>query len=192
VTSRTVVADRLRLPEGKVVAKLEPFDDDQVERWLGVWNDANSGYLQSSGLRPLPAKTVLVHRDLAEQPLLLLMLALYDADGNALQQHSDQLAGADLYERLLSKFAGRELEKHQPGLDEPARTRLVAREMQQLSVVAFAMFNRGRKAVTDDDLDIDLAALLPQDYREGVATGQFSRRLTPAQLAIGRLRSAVH
>jgi hypothetical protein len=186
VTSRTVVADRLRLPEGTVVAKLEPFDDDQVERWLTVWNGTNSAYLASSQLRPLTARTVLAHRDLAEQPLLLLMLALYDADGNALQQHSDHLARADLYERLLSKFAIRELEKHQPGLDEPARVQLVARELKQLSVVAFAMFNRGKKAVTGDELDADLASLLPQDYRQREVSGQFSRRLTQAQLAVGR------
>ena len=186
VTSRIVVADRLRLPEGTIMAKLEPFDDLQVGRWLDTWNDANSAYLQSSGLRPLPAETVLAHRELAEQPLLLLMLALYDADGNGLQQQSGQLARADLYERLLSKFANRELEKREPALEAPARTRATAKELQQLSIVAFAMFNRSRKAVTDEELDTDLAALLPQESKDAAEGGQFSRRLTRAQLAVGR------
>jgi len=52
-----------------------------VTEWLEVWNAANASFQAASGLRPLPAEKVLEGAELARQPLLLLMLALYDADG---------------------------------------------------------------------------------------------------------------
>ncbi|MBL7256962.1 NACHT domain-containing protein [Paractinoplanes lichenicola] len=48
VTSRIVVADRARVPDGSVVLRLEPFDDQQIETWLAVWQAANNGSCCSS------------------------------------------------------------------------------------------------------------------------------------------------
>jgi hypothetical protein len=94
VTSRIAVADRVQIPaSGAYAVKLDPFDDAQVERRLSVWNDANETSLRSRGLTPLPARTVRAHPQLSAQPLLLLMLALYDSDGNALQRAIDDLGG---------------------------------------------------------------------------------------------------
>ena len=82
ITSRTAVADRARMrPGGAVSVRLEPFSDQHVTEWLEVWNAANASFQAASGLRPLPAEKVLEGAELARQPLLLLMLALYDADG---------------------------------------------------------------------------------------------------------------
>lgn len=86
VTSRTAVADRAHTPDDTVVVRLEPFDQEQVGDWLRVWNDMNAAYFAESGLSPLAPAVALAQPALAEQPLLLLMLALYDADGNALTQ----------------------------------------------------------------------------------------------------------
>ena len=85
VTSRTAVADRAQPAPGMTAIRLEPFSEAQITQWLSVWNDANAGGLAARGLRLLPPHTALEHADLASQPLLLLMLALYDADGNRLQ-----------------------------------------------------------------------------------------------------------
>ncbi|GLY04208.1 hypothetical protein [Actinoplanes sp. NBRC 101535] len=151
VTSRTAVADRARTPEETVALRLEPFDDGQVRAWLDIWNAANPG------TPPVPAATVLAHPDLAEQPLLLLMLALYAGGGGTLQQglHTHQL-----YERLLHDFAEREVAKHRPGLPGREFRDAVENELRRLSVVAFAMFNRGAQWVTEAGLDDDLTALL--------------------------------
>ncbi|GAB3972785.1 hypothetical protein GCM10029978_050690 [Actinoallomurus acanthiterrae] len=182
VTSRTAVADRVRVPaEGAVAVRLEPFDGEQVGRWLEVWNDANAAYFAERGLRPLPA-AALTHRELAEQPLLLMMLALYDADGNALQRESGRLDRAELYERLLTRFAEREVAKSGASLDERQQRRAVEEELLRLSVTAFAMFNRGRQWATEDELNADLKALLGDD---GEATGRYAP-LTPAQTTVGR------
>jgi hypothetical protein len=143
VTSRTSVADRARAPDDMVAIRLEPFDQTRVAAWLAVWNEVNAEPFRRGGLTPLTAGAVLAYPELASQPLLLLMLALYDANGNALQRSTTQLREADLYERLLRSFARREVEKHQPGLPERDLELAVEHELRRLSVVAFAMFNRG-------------------------------------------------
>jgi hypothetical protein len=164
VTSRTSVADRARAPEGTVAVRLEPFDEPRIAAWLHVWNKANAAHLASRGLAPLTPAAVLPHRQLAGQPLLLLMLALYDADGNALRRlpvAGDGGLGQDeLYERLLRSFALREVTKHHPGLSTRDAERAVEEELRRLSLVAFAMFNRNSQWVSEAELAADLAAVM--------------------------------
>lgn len=145
VTSRTSVADRVRPVEGVVTVRLEPFDDKQIGQWLAVWRDANVVALAARGLRPLPVETALAHADLACQPLLLMMLALYDNDGNPLQQQEAAFGQAELYERLLTQFARREILKIGAGLSDTQVDQAVERELLRLAVVAFAMFNRHKQ-----------------------------------------------
>ena len=185
VTSRTAVTDRARIPQGTVAIRLEPFDDGQVAAWLGVWRRSNMEPLAERGLRPLPAKTALLHRELAEQPLLLLMLALYDADTNALQRRSAELGSTELYGQLLREFARREIRKHAGTLADPDLEQEVDAELLRLSVVAFAMFNRRSQWVSESDLDIDLSLLLAAPQATHKPTG-FRTQLTAAQLAVGR------
>jgi len=185
VTSRTAVTDRARIPYGTVAVRLEPFDDDQVAAWLAVWQRSNAGLLGERGLRPLPAEVALLHRELAEQPLLLLMLALYDADTNALQQRSAELGSTELYGQLLREFARREIRKHAGALAGPDLEREVDAELLRLSVVAFAMFNRRSQWVSEDDLDTDLSVLLPAPQATNKPPG-FRAQLSAAQLAVGR------
>ncbi|MBB2948684.1 hypothetical protein FB565_008467 [Actinoplanes lutulentus] len=186
VTSRTAVADRARPPAGTVALRLEPFADDQVTTWLDIWNTVNAGDFATRRLQPLTAETVLVHRALAEQPLLLLMLALYDADGNALRRQGTHLSAHELYEQLLRSFAIREIAKHRPGLTERDLTAAVENELRRLSVVAFAMFNRAAQWVTETDLDADFTAL-PIRGPQGSPSGTGSRTpLTSADLTLGR------
>jgi hypothetical protein len=185
VTSRTAVTDRARIPHGAVAVRLEPFDEDQVTAWLEVWERANARPLARRGMRPLPARIALSHRELAEQPLLLLLLALYDADANALQRRSAELGRTELYRQLLEEFARREIRKHSGALPEADLERAVETELLHLSVVAFAMFNRRSQSVSETNLDADLSVLLGtrRDMRrpEGLRA-----QLTAAQLAVGR------
>ncbi|MGW0624600.1 NACHT domain-containing protein [Streptomyces sp. NPDC002765] len=183
VTSRTAVADRARPPEGMIALRLEPFNDRQVTRWLDVWNTTNMAGFAARCLQPLAPDTVLAHRELATQPLLLLMLALYDSDRNALQLHSAALGQAELYERLLTSFAEREVRKNAPSLTEEQLGEAVEEELTQLSIVAFAMFNRGQQWISAAELDKDLAALAPGS--RSVHTG-LRAHLTAAQLLLGR------
>lgn len=182
VTSRTAVADRARIPSaGAVVVKLEPFNDDQVRRWLTIWNAANAAYLTT----PLTADVVLRQPALAGQPLLLTMLAIYDAEEGALQRFEEGLDEAELYERLLTTFVEREVHKIRPGLAADPLRRAVEEELLRLSVAAFAMFNRGRHWVTENELSADLTALIGADVSPRPHIG-FHEPSTPAQTVIGR------
>ena len=185
VTSRVAVIDRARIPQGTVAVRLEPFNEDQISRWLEVWEQFNAVPLAKRGMRPLPADIALNHRELAEQPLLLLMLALYDADTNALQYRSAELGQTELYGRLLQEFARREIRKHCDALPEADLMRAADAELVRLSVVAFAMFNRRSQWVSETDLDADLSVLLEGsgDIRR---PGGLQAPLTSAQVAIGR------
>lgn len=176
VTTRTTVADRARIPHGCVALRLEPFDEPRVSRWLAHWQASNSG----SRFR-LTTQTAMRYPALATQPLLLLMLAIYDADGGDLREA--QLRESDLYDRLLHRFAMREVRKTRAGLPEPELRAAVEEELRRLSVVAFGMFNRGQQWITEPDLDADLAALL--GARSGPLTGARTP-LGPAESTLGR------
>jgi hypothetical protein len=186
VTSRITVADRARIPDDTVAVRLEPFSQNQVTAWLDMWRDTNERYFRDRGLTALPAKTALIYQELSEQPLLLLMLALYDADNNVLQQHgTEKFSRADLYERLLVRFAGREVDKSSERYRVGSMDQAVEEQLRRLSVVAFAMFNRASQWVTEADLDRDLTVLLGPRWRTSEAQG-FRAPLGAAELVLGQ------
>lgn len=182
VTSRTVVADRTRFPAGTTVVRLDPFGDAQVTAWLRVWNSLNEPGLTARGLRPLPAEVALAHRELAGQPLLLLLLALYDGRDNQLQRAGGGLGRVDLYERLFRDFFERQVDKFGAALSPEQWDAEVAAEWRRLSAVAIAMHNRGRDVILEPELESDLRHLLSEDDRKPGS----SRPLTAAQLMVGR------
>ncbi|MEV4534791.1 hypothetical protein AB0J82_13270 [Asanoa sp. NPDC049518] len=185
VTSRTAVADRAYVPAGTVVLRLEPFDQPRIEAWLDIWNELNAASYRATGVAPLSASAVLAQRELAEQPLLLLMLAIYDADANALQQLGPDIGRYELYEALLTTFARREVEKHRAGLSQAELHRAVEEELRTLSVVAFAMHNRGNLWVTEEELQSDLPALFGIP-RVPTAGTDLRVPLRAAELMVGR------
>lgn len=127
----------------------------------------------------------LSYRELAEQPLLLLMLALYDADANVLQHRSAALSHTELYGRLLKDFASREIRKHSPALPDSDLDSAVEAELLRLSVVAFAMFNRRSQWIPEADLQADFSALLI-DGPHMPGPDQSQTQLTAAKLTVGR------
>jgi len=182
VTSRLSVADRARAPEGTVAIRLQAFDDVRINVWIERWNLENQSYF-TEAVRPLDSAIVMAHKDLAEQPLLLLMLALYDAEGNQLHVAEGQLRQKDLYSRLLQRFAEREVRKRHVGLDTNSVRSAVEEELRRLGVVAFAMFNRLGQWVSDDDLQSDLAAIFGVSPEPTSTT--LRQALRTADLALG-------
>ncbi|MET0415208.1 MAG: hypothetical protein ABW022_04195 [Actinoplanes sp.] len=183
VTSRTVVADRARFPAGTTVVRLDPFDDDRVRAWLAVWNRLNAPGLTARGLKPLTAEAVLAHRELVSQPLLLLLLALYDGRANQLQNDGDGLGRVELYERLLTDFFERQVDKFGGRRSDEQRAGAVAAEWRRLCAVAVAMLNRGRDVILEPQLEADLHHLLSAD---DWTPGPGETPLTAAQLLVGR------
>jgi hypothetical protein len=173
VTSRTVVADRVRIPEGTTIVKLDPFSVDDVAHWAARWNQVNGDAITAGKVGALTASNAGRQRELAEQPLLLLMLALYAAD-RTLPPLDQVSATGDLYQRLLEAFARREAAKelglgHDPSpgqLDRHADDHL-----ERLTVAALGMFNRGRQDIREAELGKDIDALAPEQAR-GTQPGQ--------------------
>lgn len=183
VTSRTAVANYARFPIGTLAARLEPFTESQIEQWLRTWNQVNLTYWTANGVQPLTLESVLSREELATQPLLLLMIALYAADSGDYRE-SAGLSQSDIYERLLTRFAEREIRKSNEGLLDASLHGEVERELLRLSIVGFAMFNRGRQWVSEIELEADLISLL----KGGIAPRNVGMRtpLTAAQIVVGR------
>ncbi|MFC4564301.1 NACHT domain-containing protein [Nocardiopsis mangrovi] len=186
VTSRTVVADRMRFPTGAPIVRLEPFSEAQIGQMIDIWNDSNAAALAAAGLRPPTLASVLPYRELAEQPLLLLMLLIYDVDGNALQESASRFSRAELYEELLTMFARREVNKHAAHLPERDRDARIAEELNRLEIVAMAMFARGRQTVTAAELENDLAVLLPDAAVRPGDTAGLHGAVSDADQVLGR------
>ncbi|XVV11219.1 NACHT domain-containing protein [Actinoplanes sp. CA-131856] len=178
VTSRTLVMDRTAVPEGTLVLKLEPFDDHQIEQWIDTWNAANA---HAPSARELTTAELERHKDLAEQPLLLLMLAIYAASGG-MRLDAEELSTEGLYGRLLDLFIRRQIrDKAKKDLDEETLTAGEAESRRDLATVAYAMFNRGHQWVSESDVDADLLAL---EEGGAPAVPVSSRSVTRAQRTI--------
>ncbi|MER5509963.1 hypothetical protein ABT052_32205 [Streptomyces sp. NPDC002766] len=161
VTSRTVVADQTRFRDGTVVIRLEPFDTPRIERWVDTWNRAN-GHMH----RPLRRDLRVLHPDLAPQPLLLLMLALYHTvEKGPVLDDAQPMSRVALYERLMELFVRRQIRKLEPKLPPGELAERVEDELDLLSVIACAMFNRGRQGVSAEEADHDLGFLRALDRR---------------------------
>jgi hypothetical protein len=158
VTSRTVVLDRVRIPAGCPLVRLENFDEPQLISWMTAWNQANS---DTAAFRPLEKEQLLSYGELALQPLLLTMIAIHAAHNKSTQSTSlDGDSPSRLYRQLLDDSIRRQvIDKPEiPPADEDLPGLLASRRWL-LSIAAFAMFNRGRQDVSEDELNEDCDAL---------------------------------
>jgi ATPase family protein associated with various cellular activities (AAA) len=162
VTSRMTLVHRMRVAEGTYVVRLLDFSLEQQQTWIDIWNGENSAYFASRGLRPFAVPDNELVQELAVQPLLLLMLAIYDAYENGLVGTA-ATSRAELYQSIIEKFVERQRGKGTTGeefraLDDDARAKVVADDMDRLAIVALAMHKRARLWVTKSELDADLIA----------------------------------
>lgn len=160
ITSRISLINRARVPLGSTVLRLLEFDERRQADWAKIWNQANQKFFASSGTHPFAVPQAHQLALLSEQPLLLLMLALYDSDGNALLQERD-LDQSLLYRNLLVRFIEREKTKGEAesafaDLSSLERAKLIEGELDRLGVAALGMFNRNSLHLSKEDLDADL------------------------------------
>jgi ATPase family associated with various cellular activities (AAA) len=162
VTARIVVADRIDIPVGTSLIKLEEFDDDQIAEWLRVWNKHNAEAIDAGRIRGLLPEQAARYPTLTTQPLLLLMLAIYVAlTVDRSSTATTDISSTSLYHQLLRMFAKREAARKSATEEEELRE--VDEILWRLSVAAFAMLNRGAQQVSDVHLGNDLMALSRSD-----------------------------
>jgi ATPase family associated with various cellular activities (AAA) len=162
VTSRVTLIDKATVPSGSTILRLLEFDKNQRERWISIWNKANVNYFMEAKIEEfaLPdekeggAEKILA---LAEQPLLLLMLALYDSQDNQLRK-SRVLDRTKLYDSLLRRFVTRERGKGNALTDATVseKKKILDAEMQRLGVAALGMYNRRKVHILSPELNEDL------------------------------------
>ena len=167
-----------------MVVKLEEFDAERRDAWCDKWNSRNQGYFRDHGIRPFAVPNNAKLLELARQPLLLLMLAIYDSLGNELSSQPD-IDQTLLYDRLLRRFIERELSKGKAGREFVARRAAereheVNREMDRLGVAAIGMFSRQDVKIGREDLNADLRYF---DRQKGAAAD--GRALAEADLLLG-------
>ena len=187
ITSRVTLIDKAAVPLGATIVRLLEFDKNQRDRWSTIWNKSNASYFKDASIEQfvLPKEN---ERDsgkiltLAEQPLLLLMLALYDSQGNQLRK-SKGLDRTKLYDSLLRRFVMRERGKEK-GFDDAKqkeRDKALGVEMQRLGVAALGMYNRRKVHILAPELDEDLGFFKLE--REVVAKP--GKALSQADLLLG-------
>ncbi|EEP73852.1 hypothetical protein MCAG_04179 [Micromonospora sp. ATCC 39149] len=181
VTSRTLVADLARIPDGCLVIKLENFRPEQVTAWLNIWDCANP-HLRHSELAGIPpAGSVLSYGDIARQPLLLLLLVLYGVP-NGLPSMEKGSTPAQIYGGILQRFIRRELSKPTDADPVGSEEAQIHAELWRLGIAAFGMFNRGKHYIEEQILLEDLHTLDPtprhrQITRRGAALSAARRVL---------------
>lgn len=197
VTSRETLIDKADIPEGSLVMKLLEFDEDQKTGWIDIWNEHNHDILAEEGIEDfrLPENNKDIEK-LSGQPLLLLMLAIYDANfelkTNSLTKRTDQDDAFDrttLYNELIRRFVRRELRKGPKGgeiafdeADSDEQEDMINEEMKKLGIAALGMFEREKLSLTVDELDHDL------EYMEAKTvhyTGLNRKMLKSAEMLFG-------
>ncbi len=187
ITSRVTLIDKAAVPPGATIIRLLEFNKNQRDCWCAIWNKSNAIYFRDASIEEfaLPNEK---ERDsdkiltLAEQPLLLLMLALYDSQENQLR-NSKGLDRTKLYDSLLRRFVTRERGKEK-GFDDTKqreRDKALGIEMQRLGVAALGMYNRRKVHILAPELDEDLGFFKLE--REVVA--KTGKTLSQADLLLG-------
>lgn len=184
VTSRLTLIDKVAVPRGTTVVKLEEFDADRRAAWCDRWNRHNEAYFQERGVQPFEPPDSGRLLELARQPLLLLMLAIYDSLGNELSSQPD-IDQTLLYDRLLRRFIERELSKGNAGHEfttssAAEQEQAISHEMDRLGVAAIGMFNRQDVKISREDLNADLRYF---DLQKGTTAD--GRALAEADLLLG-------
>lgn len=135
------------------------FDEDRINKWAEIWNSVNRQYFEDHALKPFSIKAKSKVYELARQPLLLVLLALYDSNGNALK--NENMTGAQLYDKLIRDFIEREKKKDPRFSSFPMETRkeIIDKETHKVSVAALGMYNRNVLYIRGEQLERDLLYL---------------------------------
>ena len=159
MTSRINLIDKAVIPKNATIIRLLEFKQERQNEWISRWNAANFTYFEQAQVEPftLPQNNESISK-LAEQPLLLMMLAIYDSIDNPLRR-TKNLDQSLLYDELLRRFIERELrkdEKTSRSWQKEELDKAIDREMERLGVAAIGMFNRRRLHIHKGELDTDL------------------------------------
>ena len=163
VTSRVTLIDKASIPDNCHVLRLCDFDDERISIWSEIWNQANASYFAAHQLHRFEIVSSGKIREMAGQPLLLLMLALYEMNGNRLEEQKD-ISRAELYYKLIWDFVVREKEKESSfrQLEKKKQEDAVRTGFRYLGIAALGMYNRRKLYIRTNELNRDIAFLIKE------------------------------
>lgn len=157
ITSRITLIDKAYIPNQSIVLKLCDFDSLRIQAWIEVWNNANKKYFADHNLHPFTIKEKSKVAELAQQPLLLLMLAMYDSNNNILEKQSN-LSATKLYNSLIRDFVSREKLKDENFKEkcEETQNKNINQEIKKIGIAAVGMYNRKALYISAQQLNSDI------------------------------------
>lgn len=164
ITSRITLIDKALIANNTPVIMLSDFNESEIDMWSRIWNEHNAAYFATNNLEPLVIEETGKISELAKQPLLLLMLALFDSNDNALKKNKD-LNSTQLYDKLIREFISREKRKNKSFKNKPHTEQqdILALEVKKISIAALGMYNRKALYIRGEDLENDLHFILPKE-----------------------------
>lgn len=110
LTSRITVMQDVYIPDGTKIIKLDSFDQKRRDLWVKIWNENQT---KKNYKLVIPKNEKIQH--LAQEPLLMFMLAVYDFEKSELQYMSKEknFNQSKLYDSLLNSFIERQLKKNE-------------------------------------------------------------------------------
>jgi energy-coupling factor transporter ATP-binding protein EcfA2 len=139
LTSRIAVMQDVSIPEHTRIIKLKGFDQARKALWISIWNQ----HQKKEGYQfVLPENDNI--QQLAQEPLLLFMLGVYDFESSALQHmaQTGNFSQSKLYDSLLDNFALRQLEKNDKYRNATTEQKKAEEELfrLRLGMIALLMF----------------------------------------------------
>ena len=157
ITSRITLIDKAYIPNGPIVLRLCDFDRKRIDEWITIWNSYNKNYFSNNNLKEfsLPKNGKIL--ELARQPLLLMMLALYDSNDNKLDKQKD-LTQTQLYDNLIRDFVAREKRKEEnfKNLTCDMQEKEIDVEVTRIGIAAIGMYNRNIYHILSEQLNSDI------------------------------------
>ncbi len=157
ITSRITLIDKALISDNTPVVRLLDFDDDRIKAWSEVWNNKNRTFFENNNMESFEVEKKSKVYELAKQHLLLLMLALYDSNNNALRKQRN-LNSTQLYNNLIRDFVSREKRKDEiyRGKTLEVQQEIIDAEVQRISIAALGMYNRKVLYIRSTELESDI------------------------------------
>jgi len=170
ITSRLTIMEKVKIPNNSLIIKLNSFDEKRQQLWIDKWNERgiNNQFI-------LPKHSDI--QELAKEPLLLFLLAVYDSDDNALSKLLDKdISRSNLYDKLFERFTIRQLMKDPKFDDLDNEQQKILTENFRLKIGYFAqiLFLHNRTHHYEKDFDIELNDFdLNEDKAKNILNGFF-------------------
>ncbi|WP_027085208.1 NACHT domain-containing protein [Cohnella panacarvi] len=156
ITSRLSIMQEVRIPEGTIIIKLNSFDKKRKDQWVERWNRIQ----RKDGFKRFQIPENEHMEELSKEPLLLLLLAIYDYQHSELQEDAKDadFNRSKLYDKLFIKFTLRQLNKDQDFIDLTLLQQ--EKEMEnfrlRIGLIAFMMFIHDETSHSGKDLTKEL------------------------------------